>query len=232
MKRIVVLVFSVIIVFSLAISAYAASPLDYVGMTGSELGYDFAWCQAFVNRILDEFTSNPIIYRSDYCPSCVSYYKSIGLWFSPVGYQPSDFDLVYFDFNDNNVADHVGVIYDGFLLEGNSQDSVRYSPFDSEDSNIMGFVHPFEITNVVTSETRVVNPVTPASTSGLKKIILDMIGNYDAIIVEYAYQSSQGYTSYLREVQIDYPWIAAVCVFALVLLCFFRILGVLFKKGG
>lgn len=70
-----------------------------------------------------------------------------------------------------------------------------------------------------------VSPVTPSDTNGFKKIMIELLGDYDPVVVEYSYQSSQGYTSYLREIQPDYTWLCSCAVFLVVLYCIFRIFG-------
>lgn len=76
-----------------------------------------------------------------------------------------------------------------------------------------------------------VAPVTPSSTSGLKAVLLDLIGDYDPVIVEYQYQSStQGYYSYLREIQPDYVWMISCAVLLVVLYCVFRLGGAIWKR--
>lgn len=67
-----------------------------------------------------------------------------------------------------------------------------------------------------------VDPVTPADATGLKKILLELIGNYESIVTDYRYQNSNGTWSYLREIQPDYVWLASAAVFAIVLWCTFR----------
>lgn len=67
-----------------------------------------------------------------------------------------------------------------------------------------------------------VEPVTPANATGLKKILLELIGNYESIVTDYRYQNSNGTWSYLREIQPDYVWLASAVVFAIVLWCTFR----------
>lgn len=71
-------------------------------------------------------------------------------------------------------------------------------------------------------QTYTLNPVTSAS--GLKGVLLDVLGSYDAIVVEHRYQNpnSSSY-SYVREIQPDYPWIASVVVFVVVLYCCIRL---------
>ena len=74
-----------------------------------------------------------------------------------------------------------------------------------------------------------VAPVTPSSTSGLKAALLGILGNYDPVIVEYQYQSSQGYNNYLREVQPDYVWLCSAALLALVGYCLFKLGGGLIR---
>lgn len=66
------------------------------------------------------------------------------------------------------------------------------------------------------------NPVSPSDTSGLKSIMLSLIGDWDSIIVEHRYESSNGYTNYLREIQLDYPWLCSCAIFLVVLFCVLR----------
>lgn len=79
--------------------------------------------------------------------------------------------------------------------------------------------------NILTS----VAPVTPSDTSGLKAVLLGLLGNYDPVIVEYQYQSSQGYNNYLREVQPDYVWLCSFALLALMIFCVFRLGGALLR---
>ena len=72
-------------------------------------------------------------------------------------------------------------------------------------------------------------PVTPSDTSGLKAVLLGLLGYYDPVIVEYQYQSSQGYNNYLREVQPDYVWLCSFALLALMIFCIFRLGGALLR---
>lgn len=73
-------------------------------------------------------------------------------------------------------------------------------------------------------------PVTSDSTSGLKAALLGVLGDYDPVIVEYEYQNpNNNYSSYLREVQPDYVWIASAALLALVIWCLFRLGGALLR---
>ena len=82
------------------------------------------------------------------------------------------------------------------------------------------------ITNISLSS---VAPVTPSSTSGLKAALLEILGNYDPVIIEYQYSSGNGYTNYLREVQPDYVWLCSAALLALVIFCLFKLGGGLIR---
>lgn len=83
---------------------------------------------------------------------------------------------------------------------------------------------------IVQPPVRDVAPVTPSDSSGLKSILLSLFGNYDPVVIEYAYTNTNGYVSYVREIEPDYAWMITAGIFAIVLYSFFRILGVFFKK--
>lgn len=69
------------------------------------------------------------------------------------------------------------------------------------------------------------NPVTPSDTSGLKAVLLEFLGDWDSIVVEHAYQSTNGYTNYVREIQLDYPWLCSAAILAIMIFCLFRLGG-------
>lgn len=73
------------------------------------------------------------------------------------------------------------------------------------------------------------NPITSEDTTGLKSVLLSLIGDYDAIIVEYEYQGSNNYYNYLREVQPDYVWLCSAGIFLVIIYSFFRLGGALFR---
>lgn len=69
------------------------------------------------------------------------------------------------------------------------------------------------------------NPITPSDTTGFKSVMLSLIGNYDAVVVEYEYENNNGYSSYIREIQPDYVWLCSCAIFLVVIYCVFRIGG-------
>lgn len=73
-------------------------------------------------------------------------------------------------------------------------------------------------------------PVTPSSTTGLKAALLTVLGNYDAVVVVYQYNSSSsGYSSYATDIQPDYSWIASAVLLCLVIWCLFKLGGALLR---
>lgn len=108
-------------------------------------------------------------------------------------------------------------------LEGVS-DSGRDFAFigDNPLSSRLGFQSSSSLMSVA--------PIEPADDGSLKSLLLTFIGSYDPIVLEHEYTSGNGYTSVLREVQIDYPWLAACVLLIVVMYCFFRTLGNIF--GG
>lgn len=73
-----------------------------------------------------------------------------------------------------------------------------------------------------------VAPITPEDSSGLKAVLLSVLGDYDPIVVEYKYQNTnQTSYQYLREVMPDYPWCASFLMLALFVYCIFRLGGAL-----
>lgn len=67
------------------------------------------------------------------------------------------------------------------------------------------------------------DPVTPENANGLKAILLELIGDYESIVVEYEYQNTNGYSSYVREIYPDYTWLCACAIFLVMLYCTFRL---------
>lgn len=69
------------------------------------------------------------------------------------------------------------------------------------------------------------DPISPSNSNGLKAVLLDVLGDYSAIVVEYRYTNTNGTYSYTREVQPDYVWIASAALFGLLILCTFKLGG-------
>lgn len=74
------------------------------------------------------------------------------------------------------------------------------------------------------------DPITPADSNGLKAIILELLGDYEAVAWDYTYTSNNQYVSHSIDIQPDYPWLVSAAVFVVVLFCTFKLGGTLFSK--
>lgn len=110
----------------------------------------------------------------------------------------------------------------------NESNSVSDSPVEDVTTEEPEEINP-ETDMPVNISLMSVAPITPEDTSGLKAVLLSVIGDYDPVIVEYEYQNSNNYSSYLREVLPDYPWCASFFMLALFVYCIFRLGGALFN---
>ena len=129
-----------------------AVALSQVGNVGGEpywTWYGFssrvAWCACFVSWCGDQcgYIESGAMPKFSYCDAGIAWFKSRGQWQSR-GYCPSPGDIIFFDWNNNGVADHVGIVEscDGsavYTIEGNSGDAVRQRKYSVHDSGIMGF---------------------------------------------------------------------------------------------
>lgn len=99
-------------------------------------------------------------------------------------------------------------------------------PFLTADGEMLAMREADEIV------TYALDPITADDTSGLKSVLLDILGPYENIVTEYRYQNyNQSQYSYLREITPDYPWFGSLAVFLLLLFSVFRIGGnLLWKK--
>lgn len=83
----------------------------------------------------------------------------------------------------------------------------------------IGALVPDELSLTDVSVLQAVAPVGPSDATGLKKILLELLGEYDPVIIQYQYQNNNGTYSYLRETQLDWPWLASAVIFLAVLWC-------------
>lgn len=74
------------------------------------------------------------------------------------------------------------------------------------------------------------NPVTPLDATGFKAVMLEFIGNYDAVIVEHQYEDSNGNITYEHSIQVDYAWIVSALFLLVVLFCILKAGGALLCK--
>lgn len=81
-----------------------------------------------------------------------------------------------------------------------------------------------DLVSVITT----VDPVSSSSTSGMKAALLNVLGDYDTIVVEYTYRNpSSSTSSVMRQMYPDYVWLCSAALFGLLIFCVFRLLGAL-----
>lgn len=82
---------------------------------------------------------------------------------------------------------------------------------------------PPEDAELVGIETFALSPVV--SSSGLKGILLDILGPYDTVVTQYKYQQgNNSYYTYVNDISPDYPWIASAALFIALVLSVFSLL--------
>lgn len=87
---------------------------------------------------------------------------------------------------------------------------------------------PTDDMQYVGSQLLSLSPVTPSNTSGLKSVLVGLLGNYDTIVTVHQYQSSSsGYSSYVTDVQPDFVWLTGAAFLLLLIYCLFRLGGAL-----
>lgn len=135
-------------------------------------------------------------------------------------------DLHTADSELRNDVDTIRSDLDSFISSGSSDSS---TPSDSPASVDNGESNPLDTSDMVLQSVDVysVSPVTPQNTSGLKAVLLGLIGNYDTVVTDYTYTSNNGYVSHTIEVQPDYVFICSFVMLCLVIYCLFRLGGAL-----
>lgn len=65
-----------------------------------------------------------------------------------------------------------------------------------------------------------------SSSTGLKGVLIDVIGPYDTIITQYTYrQNTSTNLTYINDISPDYPWLCSAALFVVLIFCVFRTLG-------
>lgn len=100
-------------------------------------------------------------------------------------------------------------------------DDLNRGPLSSF-SGLSSFTLP-EGAELVGVESYALSPIT--SSSGLKGVLLDVLGPYDNIVTQYQYrQNTSTNYSYVNEITPDYPWIASAALFIVLLWSLFGLL--------
>ena len=106
------------------------------------------WCAMFVSWVAYQcgYIDAGIIPRFASCKVGIGWFQDRGQWCEP-GYIPAPGDLIFFDWEPDGIADHVGIVEsvaDGLVstIEGNSSDSVRRRFYAINSTKIYGYGVP------------------------------------------------------------------------------------------
>ena len=103
-----------------------------------------------------------------------------------------------------------------------------FADFEVDDSSLITRDDLSDDYVLTDMQVRSVNPIQPTSDTNVKNAVLSIIGDYDAVVVEYQYQNSNNqYYSYLREIQPDYAWLCSCALLLVFIFCLFRLGGAL-----
>lgn len=135
-------------------------------------------------------------------------------------------DLHTADSQLRNDVDSIRSDLDNLIASDSSNSSASV---DSSTSSDTDETNPLDTSDMVLQSVDVysVTPVTPQNTSGLKAVILGLIGNYDTVVTDYTYTNNNGYVSHTIEVQPDYVFLCSFAMLFLIIYCLFRLGGAL-----
>lgn len=98
----------------------------------------------------------------------------------------------------------------------------QQTSYDVEEDPIQVEVIEPELVNVTTSLQR----VSASDTTGLKSILLSILGDYETVVTDYEYRNNNNtYYSHSIAIERDYAWLCSCGIFAIILYCTFRSIG-------
>ena len=116
--------------------------------------------------------------------------------------------------NDNNTSAPIVVDITQLLNKDSDKDS-------TVDPDTVYILEP-ELVSAETKSQR----ITAADATGLKAVMLSLIGDYETTVTDYTYQSgSSGYYTHSINIERDWSWICSCGIFAIVLYCTFKAIG-------
>lgn len=136
---------------------------------GYMLQDDDPWCAATVSAVFHSLGYDDLAECG--CPVMLDKAKKLGIWQENDAYNPSEGDLIIYDWRDNGKGDnhgeamHVGIVVnvngDSFTVrEGNKAGSVGNRTMKVNGKTIRGFITPPYLADFGNNEGEVVNPPT------------------------------------------------------------------------
>lgn len=113
---------------------------------GYRMSYDDPWCAAFVSAVGAMAGLGNIILAECSCDAMIALYRGRGQY-KNAGYDAQPGDLIFYNWDGNNTADHVGIISEvipgGYtVIEGNMSDAVGRRHVPKGWALTMGFAAP------------------------------------------------------------------------------------------
>lgn len=135
-----------------AIVQVALSQVGNVGGQSYWSWYGFSsyqeWCACFVSWCAEQcgYIESGVMPKFSYCQNGVDWFKARGQW-QGRGYEPSPGDVIFFDYDNNGVANHVGLVEKTengmvYTIEGNSGNACKQWSYPVGSSSIMGYGCP------------------------------------------------------------------------------------------
>lgn len=114
-------------------------------------GFNFRieWCACFVSWCANQcgYTQDGSVPEFISCAVGISWFKQHGQWKSKQSYTPVSGDYIFFDWEPDGIADHIGIVdycENGYVytIEGNSSDQCRQRSYSLSDIRIFGYARP------------------------------------------------------------------------------------------
>ena len=123
----------------------------YNAITPLPVGYRMKdtdpWCAAFVSAAAAKAGLTAIVFPECSCPRMVKRYKAAGRWEEVDFAVPRVGDVIFYDWNGDRAADHVGLVIEAAgdyltAIEGNKSDAVGKRRVHLDDKHILGYGQP------------------------------------------------------------------------------------------
>ena len=107
--------------------------------------------------------------------------------------------------------------------------SLCYSVYAETDDELTINYNPDDVNVKAGTNNVSIMKISSSDTTGLHSLLLRLIGDYNPIVKDYTYTSSNGYTSHSIDISPDWSWIMTAALFIIVIYCLFRFLGGIFS---
>ncbi len=148
---------------------------------GYKLQYSDAWCASYVSAVLHLCGYDAIAECS--CVVMTKRAKELGLW-KTSAYKPQVGDIIMYDWNNNNVPNHTGIITDVInntltVIEGNKSGAIGYRTLNITSKYIEGYIVPPYDKSANMSHTELLERVYKSIDDIVSGIIKGDFGNGD-----------------------------------------------------